>query len=69
VSYGIYLWHQFVKDRYISWTGTRLFAGGVVPMLVWVFVLTTVIAAASWFAVERPALSRRDRPAAGTPTG
>ncbi len=68
VSYGIYLWHQIVKDRYLSWSDTAIFQGGFARVLIVVFVVTTAIAAISWFVVERPALSRRPQPSMARPS-
>jgi|SRR5579884_1311360 len=60
VSYGLYLWHPFVIDvlRRTTWWGN---AG--LDMLM-VAVGACVCASVSWFAVERPALRLKERPAA-----
>jgi acetyltransferase len=58
ISYGVYLWHlpielQLVKDNIFSLPGSQtidLFFAALIP--------TTLIAAASWYLLERPILRR-----------
>lgn len=59
VSYGVFLWHDplAVWLRLQGWTRPGL--GGFALALLATIVGTTAVAAASWFAVERPALSRK----------
>lgn len=57
VSYGLYLWHLTAMERLVE--GDRLVgAPSIVPLSVATLVVTVVVAAASWFALERPLLRR-----------
>ena len=56
ISYGIYLWHLNLIDKFLSWTGLT---AGQVPfweLALGVLAITTVIASASYFGLERPML-------------
>jgi peptidoglycan/LPS O-acetylase OafA/YrhL len=60
VSYGIYLWHLTVMERLVEvgrWVGRP----SMVPLVATTTALTVVVAAASWFALERPLLGRARR--------
>jgi peptidoglycan/LPS O-acetylase OafA/YrhL len=62
VSYGIFLWHLAVLSEVESFGFTTPF-GAAANWVVWVGVAlipTALIAAFSWYAIERPALARRD---------
>ena len=71
VSYGVYLWHLTVMSRLNDWLRPDPVPGHVqAPVSWWVLTLGTIVfsllvAAVSWFALERPTLRwvRRDRPA------
>jgi peptidoglycan/LPS O-acetylase OafA/YrhL len=62
VSYGIYLWHEAAIDGYADLTDTLPFAGNFSSMLLATIVATSAVAALSYYVVERPALSLKDRP-------
>ena len=58
VSYGIYLWHSAVYEQLTRWGFQEI--AEATHRYIWFFVaaaLTTLVAAASYYAVERPALS------------
>ena len=55
ISYGIYLWHQAL----IGWLVGRGLGGA--PLVLATLALTVAVAAASYYAVERPALRRKPR--------
>jgi peptidoglycan/LPS O-acetylase OafA/YrhL len=59
VSYGVYLWHEGVLDAYRSDRGYQPFSGPFAPELAITVVATGLVAAASWFVVEKPALRRK----------
>jgi peptidoglycan/LPS O-acetylase OafA/YrhL len=61
VSYGIYLWQDIVIDQYLRRSHHRSFAAPFLPALLWVGTVTTLIATASYFVIERPALSLKHR--------
>lgn len=77
ISYGIYLWHEAFQDLYLRWTGDLVLRAPFLGMLVWTLAWSVVAGAASWYLVERPAMSwgrragrpgRRGRPAPATAT-
>lgn len=57
VSYGIYLWHITVMVRLVR-PGAFLAGASFVSLTLWATALTSVVAAISWFVVERPLLRR-----------
>ena len=60
ISYGIYLYHNFVAAAFNAGAvrlGYPEFSGPFAFVLF--YILTAIVAAASWFALERPALSLR----------
>jgi peptidoglycan/LPS O-acetylase OafA/YrhL len=64
VSYGVYLWHQTLIDQlvkhYQQWFGMRLFFNvGFWAMFDEIFGAAVVVAAVSYFVIEKPALSAR----------
>lgn len=59
VSYGVYLWQITVLEEYLERTGTEAFTGSFLPILLWVFAITVVVATVSYVVVERPALARK----------
>jgi peptidoglycan/LPS O-acetylase OafA/YrhL len=68
LSYGIYLWHEGVTDIYRDMrdiqdpvTGTFLLSGWFPAMLLASVVGSIVLAAVSYWLVERPALLLKDR--------
>jgi peptidoglycan/LPS O-acetylase OafA/YrhL len=62
VSYGVYLWHEVWLDKWFTWTGRAPFSGHFWALLAVDGTLTLLVAVASWFVVERPALRRKMRP-------
>jgi peptidoglycan/LPS O-acetylase OafA/YrhL len=65
VSYGIYLWHEAVIDWFLHRHGgaSAIFHSSFPKMTVWMAVFTTVFAAISYYALERPVLRLKHRPA------
>ena len=61
ISYGIYLWHEAALDGYARWTDTLPFAGNFSSMLPVTLATTLVVAAISYYLIERPALTLKDR--------
>lgn len=61
VSYGIYLWHPIVLEQVMRWVNEGRFGGGFVPVLLVVACATIAIATASYWIVEKPALSLKNR--------
>lgn len=60
VSYGIYLWHPTVLALLSKWSFGKDFHSGAESYVLWTVVGlggATLLAAASWYVVERPALS------------
>jgi peptidoglycan/LPS O-acetylase OafA/YrhL len=58
VSYGIYLWHQFVISRIVDWFGLREGAIPFLPFTLGLLAIVIALAALSYFAVERPFVAR-----------
>jgi peptidoglycan/LPS O-acetylase OafA/YrhL/4-amino-4-deoxy-L-arabinose transferase-like glycosyltransferase len=59
VSYGVYLWHEFLLDRWVAWRWTPPFLDNPAPFLpsLGVTLLGSVaIATVSWLGLERPVL-------------
>lgn len=80
ISYGIYLWHQafitVIHDGGFQggvvdatwadgWDANPLPNGPFLVHVLGAFVLTVIVASASWFFVERPILRRKDQPLFG----
>ncbi len=67
ISYGIYLWQNVALEVYREQRGLQPFQGWFPSTLGAVLLATVVLAAASWYLVERPVigLARRGRPARG----
>lgn len=61
VSYGIYIWHKAIQYKYLEWTGQAELNASFPSMLVVTVVLSVIIAAGSWYLIERPVMRRRDR--------
>jgi peptidoglycan/LPS O-acetylase OafA/YrhL len=60
VSYGIYLWHTTVLALLAKWDFGKVATSGARSYLLWAVVGLSgavVLAAASWYLIERPALS------------
>ncbi|MCC6226270.1 MAG: acyltransferase [Microthrixaceae bacterium] len=53
-SYGIYLWHQLVMTRWMGERGYRDFLAPFIPSLVAVAGISALLAAVSYWGVERP---------------
>lgn len=62
LSYGIYLWHEAALDFYLRWRDREPFVSPVVEMTVFMLAASIAIAAASYYLIERPALSLKNRP-------
>lgn len=60
VSYGIYLWHEAVIDWYLQLTEPVAFNSSFIEMTAFMVAITAALAAASYYAVERPALRLKD---------
>lgn len=60
VSYGIYLWHEAVIDWYLQLTEPVAFNSSFLEMTAFMIGITAALAAASYYAVERPALRLKD---------
>jgi peptidoglycan/LPS O-acetylase OafA/YrhL len=61
VSYGIYLWHEAIIDWYLNLTKPVAFASSFWKMTAFMAVCTVVVAAASYYLLERPVLRLKDR--------
>ena len=57
VSYGVYLWQLTVIGR-LSRHPELVGGPSLLPLTSWALLVTTAIAAASWFGLERPLLRR-----------
>ena len=64
VSYGIYLWHLTVMAK-LDQSASFIAPVSFWSLVLWTTAISCVVAAASWFAVERPLLRRVRR---GSPT-
>jgi peptidoglycan/LPS O-acetylase OafA/YrhL len=63
ISYGVFLWHfDWIKQLVDFGLLRHVTELRFVVLLVITAVLTLITAALSWFLVERPALSRKNRP-------
>jgi peptidoglycan/LPS O-acetylase OafA/YrhL len=76
VSYGIYLWHESAIELVQEALDQPLFTGDFPTLLVLATALSLLLAGASYFVVERPALrlkggarSRRARAPEPVPSG
>lgn len=70
ISYGVYLYHPFVAVAFnasLVMAGRPAMEGGALAFFLW-SALSIAVAAASWFLLERPALSLRRRFRLGTGT-
>ena len=59
VSYGVYLWHEFLLDRWVAWRWTPPFEANpapFLPSLAVVLVASVAVATVSWLVLERPLL-------------
>lgn len=61
ISYGIYLWQDVVIDQYLRHSSHRYFAAPFWEAAGFVVAGATAVATISYWAVERPALSLKDR--------
>lgn len=61
VSYGIYLWHEAWIDRFFRWTGHEPFTGHGWSLFAFAFAASVAAAAVSYYALERPVLSLKER--------
>jgi peptidoglycan/LPS O-acetylase OafA/YrhL len=59
VSYGIFLFHLIVLDLVLSQQERAYFTGGFLPVLVPTVVGSIVVAAVSWYGLERPLMRLR----------
>jgi peptidoglycan/LPS O-acetylase OafA/YrhL len=62
ISYGIYLWHEAALDLYPHITDKPVFFMPFARTTAFMFAVTIPVAAASYYLVERPALSLKHRP-------
>lgn len=62
VSYGVYLWHEAVIDLYLRLTEPVAFNSSFSRMTAFMVASTAVLAAVSYYALERPVLRLKDRP-------
>ncbi|MGD0881941.1 MAG: acyltransferase [Acidimicrobiales bacterium] len=60
ISYGIYLWHLDLIDKFLSWTGYKEDAVPYWILALGVLAMTVVAASISYFALERPILKIKD---------
>jgi peptidoglycan/LPS O-acetylase OafA/YrhL len=58
ISYGIYLWHQFVIAKVVDWFGLREGAISFVPFTVGVLAIVFALSALSYVVVERPFVAK-----------
>jgi peptidoglycan/LPS O-acetylase OafA/YrhL len=63
ISYGIYLWHEAIIDWYLHLTDAVAFRESFLKMTVFMLAFTFIIAALSYYLLERPVLRLKDRPA------
>jgi peptidoglycan/LPS O-acetylase OafA/YrhL len=57
VSYGVFLWHLFILEMIYRIAGWALFTGSFILVYLLTVGLSLVVAAASWYAFERPILN------------
>jgi peptidoglycan/LPS O-acetylase OafA/YrhL len=62
VSYGVYLWHNNFLEQARVWCGFPLFKGSYVMLLTIALSWSLLFATASYYLVELPILSLKDRP-------
>lgn len=56
VSYGIYIWHEAWQDVYLRLTDQPPLASSFPGMMAFTVGASVIVAAASWYVVERPAM-------------
>src|SRR5262249_35566047 len=61
VSYGLFLWHPFVLEEIYRVTGRPQLTGPFLGTLLTTLAISLVIAAISYYVVERPLLTLRAR--------
>ena len=73
ISYGIFLWNLLAVTRLTEWgLGSVVGDHPVVIYAMWVtatLALSVIAASASWYLIERPALSLKNRVPTGSPEG
>jgi peptidoglycan/LPS O-acetylase OafA/YrhL len=62
ISYGVYLWHLPLLIAIAHWMGWGVFGGHFLPLYLLTTVSATLVAALSWYLLERPLLRRFSRP-------
>lgn len=62
ISYGIYLWHEAALDFYLRQWDHVAFTAPTNETFFFMFLFTIPVAALSYYLVERPALSLKNRP-------
>jgi peptidoglycan/LPS O-acetylase OafA/YrhL len=62
ISYGIYLWHEAALDFYLRQWDRVAFGAPTNQTFFFMFVFTIPIAALSYYLIERPALTLKNRP-------
>lgn len=60
VSYAIYVWHLDIVNVSLDWLDAPLGQAGLLDLFMIVFPLSIVVAAVSWYGLERPSLRFRD---------
>jgi len=62
ISYGVYLWHLPLEIAIARWMNWPIFRGHFAGLYLLTAGSATVVAAASWYLLERPLLRRFSRP-------
>jgi peptidoglycan/LPS O-acetylase OafA/YrhL len=65
ISYGIFLYHLVVLELLVRWRHEALFTGSWIELFLLTWTLTVVVAALSYYALERPLLRLAHRRTAG----
>ncbi len=63
ISYGIYLWHEAALDAYLRLVDRPAFGSEMLPTTAFMIAASILISAASYYLVERPAMSLKATPA------
>lgn len=63
ISYSVFLWHAAVITLYYRLTGSQLFAGDFLLVLMFTLVLTILVSMISYHVIEHPLSGRRSAPA------
>jgi peptidoglycan/LPS O-acetylase OafA/YrhL len=63
----VFLWHLLVLDAVMNALGVPLFSGSFVRVLLVTVAASLLVAAGSWYWLERPLLRRFSRPGSVVP--